>query len=62
MTEEDKNATLNFTFYPEHYPDVDLTFHCNEDLSFQELLDFFRRFALAMSFSPQTVKDYLGED
>lgn len=60
--EEDKNATISFSFYPEHYPDVDLSFHCNEDLSFDELVDYFKRFAVAMSYSPQTIEKYLGED
>ena len=60
--EETKNATLSFTFYPTHYPDVDLTFHCSEDLSFQELLDFFKRFAMAMSFSPETIEKYLEDE
>lgn len=59
---EEKNATLSFSFYPEHYPDVDLSFHCNEDLSFDELVDYFKRFAVAMSYSPQTIEKYLGED
>lgn len=58
----DKNATLSFSFYPKHYSDVDLTFHCNEDLNFEELLSYFRRFALALSFSQETVDKYLGEE
>lgn len=62
--EEAKNATLSFSFYPdpEHHPDIDLTFHCSEDLSFQELLDFFKRFAMAMSFSPETIEKYLEDE
>lgn len=60
--EEEKNATLNFSFYPEHYPDVELTFHCSEDLTMSELVNFFRRFAIALSFSPKTIEDYLGEE
>ena len=60
--EEEKNATLSFSFYPEHYPEIDLTFHCSEDLTMGELVSFFRRFAIAMSFTPQTVEDYLGEE
>ena len=62
MESEHKNATLSFSFYPEHYSDVDLTFHCNEDLDFEELLSYFRRFALALSFSQGTVDKYLGEE
>lgn len=60
--EEAKNATIGFSFYPEHYPDVDLTFHCSEDLTMSELISFFRRFAIALSFSPKTIEDYLGEE
>ena len=60
--EEAKNATLSFSFYPEHYSDVDLTFHCSEDLTMSELVNFFRRFAIALSFSPKTIEDYLGEE
>jgi len=59
---EEKNATLSFSFYPEYYPEIDLTFHCSEDLSMSELVSFFRRFAIAMSFTPQTVEDYLGKE
>ena len=58
----EKNATVNFNFRSEDYPDVDLSFDCNEDLTMSDLVDFFKRFAIAMSFSPQTVEDYLGED
>lgn len=58
----DKNAALIFSFYPDDYPGISLTFNCNEDLSMSELVDFFKRFAIAMSFSPQTVENYLGED
>lgn len=58
----EKNATVNFSFRSEDYPDVDLSFDCNEDLTMSNLVDFFKRFAIAMSFSPQTVEDYLGED
>lgn len=58
----EKNATVNFSFRSEDYPDVDLSFECNEDIIMSELVDFFKRFAIAMSFSPQTVEDYLGED
>ena len=57
-----KNASLSFTFHPENYADVDLTFYCSEDLSFDELLDFFKRFAIAMSFTPETIKNYFGEE
>ena len=58
----EKNATVNFSFRSEDYPDVDLSFECNEDITMSELVNFFRRFAIAMSFSPKTVEDYLGED
>lgn len=58
----EKNATVNFSFRSEDYPDVDLSFDCNEDLTMSDLVNFFKRFAIAMSFSPQTVEDYLGED
>lgn len=58
----EKNATVNFSFRSEDYPDVDLSFDCNEDLTMSELVDFFKRFAVAMSFSSKTVEDYLGED
>ena len=58
----EKNASLHFWFQPEDYPSVDLTFDCNEDLSFSELVSFFRKFAIAMSFSPATIDKYLGEE
>lgn len=62
MKNENKNATISFSFYPEDYSDVDLSFHCSEDLDFEELLSYFRRFAIALSFSPATVEKYLGEE
>jgi len=60
--EKDKNATLNFSFYSDDYPDVDLSFQCSEDLTLNELISFFRRFAIALSFSPKSVEDCLGEE
>lgn len=59
---DNKNATLSFSFYPEDYADVDLTFHCDEDLTFEELLSYFRRFAIALTFSQETIDRYLGEE
>ena len=58
---DSKNATLSFSFYPESYPDVDLTFHCDEDLTLEELVDYFRRFVIALEYSPESVDKYLGE-
>lgn len=59
---DNKNATLSFSFYSEDYADVDLTFHCDEDLTFEELLSYFRRFAIALTFSQETIDRYLGEE
>jgi len=60
--DENKNATLNFSFYPDDYPDVDLSFHCSEDLDMAELVDYFKRFVYAIGFAPGTVEKYLSED
>ena len=63
MKDNIKNATLSFSFYPDNdRTDVDLTFHCSADLDFEELLNYFRRFAIALSFSPTTVEKFLGEE
>ena len=59
---DNKNATISFSFYPDDYPDVDLTFHCDEDLTMKELIDYFKRFAYAMSFTQSTIKEYFNED
>ena len=59
---ENKNAVLTFSFYPEHYPNINLTFNCDEDLEFSTLVDYFRRFALAMTYSSKTIDEYLGEE
>ena len=59
---EEKNAILSFNFSPKSYPDVYLSFNCSEDLTMNELVSFFRRFAIALSFSPKSVEDYLGEE
>ena len=58
----EKNASIHFWFQSEDYPNVDLTFDCNEDLSFDELVGFFRKFAFAMSYHPNTIDKYLGEE
>ena len=64
MKDNTKNATLTFSCYydDDDRPDVDLTLHCNADLYFTELLDYFKRFAIALSFSPTTVEKFLGEE
>ena len=48
----DKNATLRFVFEPDGYPDVDLEFRCDRDLTYDELFDFFKRFAVAAGYCP----------
>lgn len=45
-----KNATLKFIFEPDGYPDVNLEFRCDRDLSYDELVDFFKRFAVAVGY------------
>lgn len=47
-----KNATLRFVFEPDGYPDVDLEFRCDRDLTYDELVDFFKQFAVAVGYSP----------
>jgi hypothetical protein len=59
---EEKNATISFSFYSKDYPDVYLSFGCSEDLNMEQLVDYFKRFAYAMSFAPGTVEKYLSED
>jgi len=59
---EEKNATISFSFYSKDYPDVYLSFSCDEDLNMEELVDYFKRFAYAMSFAPGTIEKYLSED
>lgn len=59
---EEKNAVLSFDFRSKNYPNVYLSFDCSEDLTMSELVSFFRRFAIALSFSPKSVEDYLGEE
>lgn len=57
----DKNATIDFSFYPDDYSDVCLSFHCDEDLTFDELIEYFCSFAIAMGYSPNTIKRYVKE-
>ena len=59
---EEKNATISFSFYSKDYSDVYLSFSCDEDLNMAELVDYFKRFAYAMSFAPKTIDKYLSED
>ncbi len=59
---EEKNATISFSFYSKDYPDVYLSFSCGEDLDMEQLVDYFKRFAYAISFAPGTIEKYLGED
>lgn len=56
---ETKNATLRFVWEPDDYQEVDMSFRCDEDMTFFELVDFFKKFAIAMSYSPETVNRYL---
>ena len=59
---ETKNATLRFVWEPDDYPEVDMTFRCDEDMTFSELIDFFKRFAIAMTYSPQVIDKYLNHE
>ena len=59
---EEKSATISFSFYSKDYPDIYLSFSCDEDLDIEELVDYFKRFAYAMSFAPGTIEKFLGED
>ncbi len=58
-----KNAVLHLVWTSEDYPEVDLTFKCDEDLSITELVVFFRQFALAMGYIPEQLDECLiGDD
>ena len=57
--DNNKNATLRFVWTPEDYPEVDLTFKCDENLSISELVVFFKRFAIAMGYIPEQVNECL---
>jgi hypothetical protein len=59
---DNKNATLSFSFYSDDYPDIDLTFHCDENLTMEELIDYFKRFVYAMSFSSEAIEKYFSKD
>ncbi len=59
---EEKNAMISFSFYPKDYSDVYLSFNCSEDLDFEDLVDFFKRFAFALGYSPNTIEAYLSEN
>ena len=56
---EEKNAIISFGFYSKNYPDVYLSFNCDEDLDMEELVNYFKRFAYAIGFNPETIdEDY----
>ena len=59
---EEKNAMLTFGFYSEDCPDIFLSFNCSEDLIFDELVDFFKRFAVAMGYENEIIERVLGEE
>ena len=59
---EEKNAMLTFGFYPEDYPDVFLSFNCSEDLNFEDLIDFFKRFAAAIGYSSELIDKAFDEE
>lgn len=59
--ENEKNASVNFSFYPETHPDVDLSFHCSEDLTLGQLINYFKIFAIALSFSSESVEKYFNK-
>jgi len=52
-----KNAYLRFEWHPEDYPDVELEFDIDEDPSCLEVIDYFKKFLIAMSFPSQTVEE-----
>ena len=53
---ENSNAYIEFRFSSKDYPDIDLTINCDQDLTLDELRDYCKRFALAMSFSENSVE------
>lgn len=59
---EEKNARLTFGFYPKDYPDVFLNFNCSEDLNLEDLADFFKRFAVAIGYSFETIERVFDEE
>lgn len=59
---EEKDAMLTFGFYPKDYPDVFLSFNCSEDLIFDDLIDFFKRFAAAMGYGNEIIERVFGEE
>ena len=58
---EEKNAMLTFGLYPEDYPDIFLSFNCSEYLNFEDLIDFFKRFAVAIGYSSELVDEAFEE-
>ena len=58
----EKNASLRFVCDPRDYEEVDLQFEWNEDLTFSELVSFFKRFCIAMSYAPETVEKLDDEE
>ena len=63
--EINRPVTVSFNYYDEDNefaPDVDLTFRTTPDMTIGELHSFCKRFAIALSFSPELVDEVFGED
>lgn len=53
---------LTFGFYSKDYPDVYLSFNCPEDLNLEDLVDFFKRFAVAIGYASETIERVFDEE
>lgn len=59
---EKTTGRIEFEFHSDNYPDIDLTFYCDEDLTLGELASFFRKFAFAMGYAEESINEYVKED
>ena len=59
---ENSNARIELEFNSDDYPDIDLTFYCDEDLTLGELASFFRKFAFAMGYAEESINEYIKEE
>ena len=60
MKNENETARLEFNWYPDDYENVSMTIECSEDIDLYEFKDFCKRFAAAMSYTPESINRVFG--
>ena len=60
----EKTSSFNFSFNPtsEYYDPVFISFNCTDEYRLQDLIRYFRRFALVLGYAEESINKYSSED